>query len=91
MNIMNKEGTAIKSDPNLTQPNPEMAQLQEEARTTVIDGSDRINQWEPMPITSDPNANKKAKPDKNTNPGQGYKKTVTRPATPSNKSLKINT
>jgi hypothetical protein len=80
----------IKDDISQNKPDPSQTKVQEDARTTVIDGSEMITPWQGMPVTADPNSNIKSKPDAKTNPGQGFKKISDQPATPSNNSLKIN-
>ena len=64
--------------------------LQEEARTTVIDGTPSLTPW--LPVTDDlvdANASRK-EPASAINPTQGFVKHPAMPKTPSNASLKIN-
>jgi hypothetical protein len=80
----------IKDDPNSQSSPAVQTQLQEDARTMVVDGTPRITPWQPMPVTADPNSNVKSKPDVKTNPGQGFVKRPDMPKPANLKDIKVN-
>jgi len=86
----------IKDETNL-QPDPNMTKLQEQARVSVTDATDRTPQYQPMTTdVKDSGSHKGASTnealpvDPKLSPSQGLKRGPDTPASPSHKDLKIN-
>lgn len=88
--------TIFQDDTN-KQPDPNMVKLQEQARVSVTDGTDRVPQWQDMATDvkdamshKGSNTNEAQEVDPKLSPSQGFHRQPDSPKAPSHKELKIN-